>query len=686
MKLIPFYLSCLFLIILAATPVLQAQRYMEWSKQASHYGKLNVSALTTHKPNIYVAGHFNDSLLLGNTTLKSEGSEDIFLVKYRNNGSLQWATNKGNKGQASVLASTILATGNHIILGGTTTAIPFYHKQTDIISKALFLSVWDTSGFELWQKTIPFDGMASLDMLASGPDSTILVGGMFKGSISLTEDQHSTKENTAFFAQLSDQGELLESAISTGSGQHRTIAATRMANGSILLMFAATKGHFQFKGTEIDLTYPMESDGLLIFSLTPSFEKSWVAAIRSEGFVEGVKLLGDYSSTTIAAINFNGKLTCNEQQIQTTAQLATILLRFDEDGNLINYQLISNNEYCRLKDIAVMPDNNLMLTGYFSGITMFGESFAGSSKRQAFVAQLSDNDRLIWYDILHLGDNHIGQAVSLGSEADVFIGGDYQMYAANTTGIVNKSTRQNGFFLNKYKNCKPLPLKITAPPMMCLDDTLTITATPGYAFYDWTNSNTNSNTLMVTEPGKYGLLVIDENGCKASDTIQIKAAPITSFDFGDEVVLSPGESLELVVDSTFSSYSWSDNYQGRNRLLSYHQNEESLLLGLTVQSEGHCPTSDTLLVKFTENKLLTSFNVYPVPAKNILYWTWTGQEQILYDISIIDTHGAVMFEKKLGIHTTSFSAHLKLDNLKSGAYTIRLHTSEGILNRLIVKQ
>lgn len=661
---------------------------MDWSKQLNHPGKLSVSALTTHNTSIYVAGCFTDSLLLGKASLKSDDSEDVFLVKYSNNSNLQWATSKGSKDQdqVSVQASAILAADNQILLGGSTTSGSSMQKHADTLLKTLFVAAWDTNGIELWQKDFPFTGMASMDMPGSGADSTLLVGGMFKGSISLAEEKQTAMENSAFIAQLSAQGNLLKYAISSGNGQHRAIAANRLVNGNMVFMFAATQGLFLLNGPKLELSYPMESDGLLVLSLSPSFEQQWVATIYSEDFTEGVKLLADHNSNAIAAINFNGLINCNQQQIQTTTQLAIALLMFDENGRLSNSRLISNDEYLRLKDIALMPDNNLMLTGYFSGSTLFGDSLSDPGNRHAFLAQLDNAGELIWKDMIQLGNDHTGRAVSLGSDTDVFIGGGFQVQAANAKGIVNRHTQQNGLFVNRYKNCKPLPLKLDAPLIICPDDTITLAATPGYATYHWANSNASGNTLMVTEPGSYSLLVEDDNGCKASDTIQIGASPETQFDFGSEVVLGPGESFELLVDSTFDYYHWSDNYQGRHRMLSYQPNTESILIGLTVQTKDHCPVSDTLVLKFSADQTLSSFHVYPVPAKNILYWSWTGKEQTLHSIVLINVQGAVIYEENIGLHAASFNAHINLENFKPGAYTLRLHASDGILNRLIVKQ
>lgn len=673
-----------YLILLVIPPSLKAQRYMEWSKQIKQQGKLGVSALATQKNNIFVTGFYSDSLNLGSTRLISNGQEDVFLAKLDHGGSPQWVTQTGGKERDQ--ASAILVAGKQIILGGSISDSANGRNENRTPAKALFVSAWDTTGLSLWQTTFPFDGMASLDMLAQGPDSSLIVGGMIRGSIFFPQKYSSGKGNTAFVAKLSAEGELLDYAIGSGSGQHRAVAATMQQNGRMLVMFAATKGIFELKGPEINLGYEMESDGLLILTLSPSLEQLWAVAIEGNGFVEGVKLFGDNQNNIIAGVNFNGKLSCNDKHAQTTAQLSTALVRIDENGSLINLQTIANNEYCRLKDMALMQDNSLMLTGYFSGLPLFGDSLAVIGNRNAFIAQLSSEGDLIWHDVIQLGNDHAGRAVSLGPDADIFIGGGYQPKSSNASGITNMNGLQNGLFVNRYKNCKPLPLKLLAPDMMCPEDTLHIEATPGHAAYVWDNNRTANNTLIVTEPGEYSVLVVDEYGCEETDTIRIGTYPTTHFAFGEDVELTPGESIELWVDSTFINYTWSDDYQGRHRLIGYSENEETIVLGLSVQASGYCPVNDTLVVSFTENQSLFSFKVYPVPAKNTLYWAWTGEDQTIQSISIVDAQGAVLHEEHIGLQASAYSGQISLSSFRSGAYMLRLHTSKGIINRLIVKQ
>ncbi len=683
MKPIPFFLT--YLLILATAPALQAQRYMEWSKQINHNGKLGVSAIASHKDDIFVTGVFSDSLKLGSQSLISIGHEDIFLARFKRDGSLNWAAQTG--GIENDRSTALLVAENQLFLAGSISDSAADKNENNLPARSLFVSAWDTTGLMLWQTSMPFHGTASLDMLAPGPANTLIAGGMLQGSIFFTEERSSGRANRAFVAQLSAQGEITGYAISTGSGQHRAVASARLQNDHFLVMFAATKGSFELVGPpNISLSHHMEEDGLLIVNFSPSFDKLWSVAIEGSGFVEGVQLLSDERNNIMAGLNFNGQLSCQGKHMLTDAQLSTALVRLDENGSLMGMQTITNSEYCRLKDMAITDEGDYLLTGYFSGPAVFGDIENQLGNRNVFIAQLSPNGATMWHDAFHLGNDHAGRAVSIGPEADVFIGGNFTPQLTYTNGKSSTLGLQNGLFVNRYKNCKPLPLVLLAPEMMCPQDTLLIEATPGYTTYIWDGFANIHNTLPVTGPGTYSVLIVDEYGCEGADTITIGTYPPTHFTFGGDVELTPGEYLELLVDSTYSTFDWSDNYQSRHRLVGYMENTGILELGLSVQAPGHCPAHDTLVVKFIENQSLKSFEIYPVPAGDMINWAWTGEEQTIYGISIVDTRGVVLHSENIGVSAAAYSGRISLASFHPGAYMLRLHTSTGITNRLIVKQ
>lgn len=666
--------------------VLHAQRYMAWNKHITSASTLDVSAMTSYKDNIYLTGIFSDSLNLDNRRLVSTGLEDVFVIKYDKEGNMLWLSHLGGIGRDR--ANAILVNQDAIFVGGSISDTIDDKEKEKLCPMSLFVSSWDTTGRLTWQTKIPFTGMASLDMLAQGPDSSIVAGGIIRGSLSLPQESSSSNSGRAFVAQLSSSGDIIGYASSKGSGQHRTVAATMQPNGNLMVMFAATQGSFELEGSFLNHKYDMKQNGLLIVNFSPTFQPLWSTTIESNGFVEGVKLIVDNENIVIAGVNYNGKLTINNNKVlHTDAQLSAALVRFDAQGRFIDLQTVTNKEYCRLKDFAPMENNNILGTGYFNGPSPFADTIVHTGRRNAFIVQQSTEGSVLWYDAFQLDNDYTGRATCIGPEASFIFGGTYRIRSGDDSNRSNNTGLQHhGLFVNSYRNCKPLPVSIIAPSMMCPEDTLVLEVTPGYAHYFWEKNAGNQNTFEIYAPGTYTVQVMDKNGCTGADTITIGTYPPTRFVFGSSAELAKDEFLELSVDSIFSTYSWADDYQGRNRLVTFIENIEKLELGLTVQEGAHCPVTDTIVITFINETKQYSFDVYPNPAGDVLYWSWSGEEQKIQDISVIDSRGSVKYQKSLGTICNDCSGQIYLNSYGSGNYVLSLTTESGIFNRSFVKQ
>ncbi|MEY5041975.1 MAG: hypothetical protein RLZZ414_1528, partial [Bacteroidota bacterium] len=85
-----------------------------------------------------------------------------------------------------------------------------------------------------------------------------------------------------------------------------------------------------------------------------------------------------------------------------------------------------------------------------------------------------------------------------------------------------------------------------------------ITFTPGnFATYLWNNSETNFS-IQTNTAGIYNVTVTDNNGCIASDTIELFVNPLPSPNLGADVNIC-ADANEVTFDAgTFTSYAWSN--------------------------------------------------------------------------------------------------------------------------------
>jgi len=94
---------------------------------------------------------------------------------------------------------------------------------------------------------------------------------------------------------------------------------------------------------------------------------------------------------------------------------------------------------------------------------------------------------------------------------------------------------------------------------ICNGDTLTLTATPGYAKYIWSNGDT-SQSINVTTAGNYFVQTISSGGCTMySDTVPVVVHPIpvVSINASAPIMADTGGIDTLTLSAKFTSEVWS---------------------------------------------------------------------------------------------------------------------------------
>jgi len=93
--------------------------------------------------------------------------------------------------------------------------------------------------------------------------------------------------------------------------------------------------------------------------------------------------------------------------------------------------------------------------------------------------------------------------------------------------------------------------------ILCEGDILTLDATTAHANYIWQDNSTNP-TYNVTQEGTYSVSCSTVCGVN-SDVINVNFKPNPPIDFGNEITLCEGETLELNATTLNATYLWQDN-------------------------------------------------------------------------------------------------------------------------------
>lgn len=137
-----------------------------------------------------------------------------------------------------------------------------------------------------------------------------------------------------------------------------------------------------------------------------------------------------------------------------------------------------------------------------------------------------------------------------------------------------------------------LELTATAPESFCAGQSVTASATEGFAQYIW-QDGVSTSARSIAVGGTYALVATDAYGCTKTAEIFVNELPTPSASIVGPALLCTGSSQFLYVDSpTARSYAWSDG-----TTLPFANISAGGTYGVTVSDANGCTTSATFAVQ-----------------------------------------------------------------------------------------
>ncbi len=137
---------------------------------------------------------------------------------------------------------------------------------------------------------------------------------------------------------------------------------------------------------------------------------------------------------------------------------------------------------------------------------------------------------------------------------------------ATVSGTYTLSVTQNGCTakdaINVTINSIPV-VNLGNDTYFCSGASYVLTsAQPAGATYLWSTGSTASS-ISVSSTGLYGL-VVTNNGCTGSDSIQLDLITVPTINLGPDTTLCQGYTMELLIDGDRATYMWSDGTMGNS--------------------------------------------------------------------------------------------------------------------------
>lgn len=362
--------ACLVLgaMVLLQTPSAHAQLTHVWSDAFGTDS--GTDAIDTDAAgNVFVAGNFADTIILGGPVLTSVGDLDIFLAKFDANGNHLWSQSFG--GLDIDFANDIVtdSLGNIIMVGFTRNPVDFGGGALPIADgNEGFVAKFDTNGTHIWSRA--FVGTNSQDVRGVAVDAAnnVLLTGSFQSTVDFGGGAFaSAGSSDIFLVKLDPAGNHIWSRAfgSTAPDQGEAVAAD--STGAVLLT-----GTFQ--GT-LNFGVPLTSMGatdVFAAKFTQAGVDVWARSFGDTGGDAAIDIGTDAANAAILTGSFLGTVDFGLGPVASNGGTDAFAVKIGATGTTAWAVALGSAGFEIPVALEVASDGSVEITGEFDGPVDFG--------------------------------------------------------------------------------------------------------------------------------------------------------------------------------------------------------------------------------------------------------------------------------------------------------------------------
>jgi gliding motility-associated-like protein len=605
--------------------------------------------------NIYVTGIFFGTVDFdpgpGVSTLTSAGNEDIFILKLDNNANLIWAKKIGGPSN-DFCNAIVLDNGGNIYLNGyfdgTSDFDPGIGVDTLVSHGAtdIFICKLSNNGNLQWAENIGSSSSDAAYSIGLDAQNNVYSTGFFFGQADFDPgpgvfNMQTSGFGDGFILKLAPNGDFIKASRLGGDNEVRCLQLKIDKTAGAIFVTGYFDGIADFDPAAgvFNLNSTIGNEDAFIAKYDLNQNLLWAKQITGPSFQKGFALESDALGNVYCTGHFDVSADFDPGPgtfIMTAQGLAdAFVCKLDAGGNFIWAIQASGSLYESGNSIKIDKNNALVVFGTFHATTDFdpgtgtynltsaGESEAFMAKfRQCNNAPITktvdalactaytlngivyDSSGTYYQPILNsLGCDSIlttlhliinrnfntvnvdicqGQTYVSGGKPQTKSGVYYD--TLKTAGGCDSVVITN---LTVHPNPKP---NLGSSRNLCRGQSIVLQ--PGnFSSYLWHDGSTAAS-FTASATGNYGVMVTDNNNCKASTSISIKNIVVPPADFlPANKNLCTSDVLQLSVPS-FKTYHWSNGDTTFNTAI-----RQAGAYYLTVTDIDNCIGSDTIVVK-----------------------------------------------------------------------------------------
>jgi len=340
--------------------------------------------------NVYITGIFEGTASFDSLSVTAVGVMDIFIIKYNSEGQLQWLKqgNAANYGYGFALAIDI---NDDLYVTGSFGLSADFGKGTitSVSSHDVFIAKYDGTGDLKWVQKAG----GVLNDIAYGitVDSAgfVFITGYFQSSASFGTINVTSAGNGDIFIAKYDPF-LLKWDWVINNGSAGTEIGTDLAvdkNGNIYVT-GIFDGSINFSGTTLS---GKGGNDIFVAKYNSAGTLAWVRSAGGTGNDESLGLALDASGNAYVTGSFNSVASFDQLSFISVGMRDTFIAKYSTNGTVQWVQRAGSIDNDEGKDIAIDAGNNIYITGYFTGINLFGSTpVTSAGSGDIYIARIKE--------------------------------------------------------------------------------------------------------------------------------------------------------------------------------------------------------------------------------------------------------------------------------------------------------
>lgn len=553
-----------------------------WLKQVTGTGTSIPTAIVIDAAgNHYIAGNFTSPITVESNNYNSAGGQDIYIIKYNNQGQVLWTITIGGTSAENVSGIALSPDGNYLYVGGQFQSATCNFGSTNLSTSGLndvFLAKYQTSnGTLVWAiKSAYGTNQQLVGNLTVDPSGNIIQIGkyidnvtFYGGTVTLTSPFAGIQQN--YVSKFDENGNLIWAKQFTGDNSNSYIRNVSADNNSYYFS-GLYAGLFNLDANVLNSTGGTRD--MILFRTDLSGNVQWYRKITGTGedylirhytdFSSFQYISGYYSSPSLSIDSTATDLSLKICPNQGSNDIFTACYAFD--GTLQWVRAYGSTGDDRGLGVFANTDHAI-ITGSYTGNISFGSFNLTNSSTDAFMLETDRNGNVLgvnrgWGTNIESCENGTIDA----NNANLFVGSfNSTTFNLSNKTLTNPSTTTYDMFFAKFGR---IVLSFSVTNNLCYGDAngsidLTVSGdgTAPYT-YQWSGPysfSSNNEDISNLPAGWYKVTVTDANNLQKVDSAYVSEGNAILLVFNPTNTSCYGindGSIDLTVSGGASPYTY----------------------------------------------------------------------------------------------------------------------------------